>query len=45
MDIVVFGASGRVGSAIVQEALKENMRSRLRYADRKPSAFSMSGCR
>lgn len=26
MDVVVIGASGTIGKAIVQEALKENMR-------------------
>ena len=39
MDIVVFGASGRVGSAIVQEALKR--KHEVTAAVRRPEAFGL----
>ncbi|WP_342420260.1 NAD(P)H-binding protein [Paenibacillus sp. FSL E2-0178] len=39
MDIVVFGASGKIGSAIVEEALKR--KHEVTAAVRKPEAFSI----
>lgn len=39
MDVVVFGASGRIGSAIVEEALKR--KHEVTAAVRKPEAFSL----
>ncbi|WNS41815.1 NAD(P)H-binding protein [Paenibacillus sp. MMS20-IR301] len=39
MDIVVFGASGRIGSAIVEEALKR--KHEVTAAVRNPEAFSL----
>lgn len=40
MDIVVFGASGKIGSAIVEEALKR--KHEVTAAVRRPEAFSIS---